>query len=296
MRTYLIISLLIAAVLIGSCYKYDNPFDPENDAAETVETPTFNPPGGTFAVAQPVTISCATSGASIYYTTDGTSPTQSSNFYTSPVSISATTTLKAIAIRSGYKPSPISSANYTLINATVLPFNEGFEGSTANWSFINSEQTNKPNNWFVGTAAAFAGSKSAYISQDNGATNTYATHDWTWPVDTIVHLYRNFLMPASSSGYTLKFRWKCVGEANWDYMTVHLVDPSLPINFNTQVSGGQIGLARYETQSSWVQATISITASQYASVKRLVFSWKNDGSGGTQPPAAVDNIEFYVNP
>ena len=39
-----------------------------------VSTPTFSPPGGTYSSDQSVTISCATSGAEIRYTTDGATP------------------------------------------------------------------------------------------------------------------------------------------------------------------------------------------------------------------------------
>ncbi|HEY2860686.1 MAG TPA: chitobiase/beta-hexosaminidase C-terminal domain-containing protein [Terracidiphilus sp.] len=51
-------------------------------------TPTFNPTAGLYAAAQPVTISSATAGATIYYTTDGTVPTASSALYSAPVVIS----------------------------------------------------------------------------------------------------------------------------------------------------------------------------------------------------------------
>lgn len=64
------------------------------------ETPVFSVDGGTYAEAQSVEISCATSGAKIYYTTDGLTPTESSTEYTgTPVSVSASKLLRAIAIK-----------------------------------------------------------------------------------------------------------------------------------------------------------------------------------------------------
>jgi hypothetical protein len=76
--------------------------------------PTFSPAGGTYASAQTVTISDATSGAVIYYTTSGTTPTISSTRYTGPVKVSTSETLNAIAVVTNYGQSPMGSAIYTI--------------------------------------------------------------------------------------------------------------------------------------------------------------------------------------
>ena len=81
---------------------------------ETVATPTFSPAEGTFTSAQNVTISCATSGATIHYTTDGSTPTTSSATYSSAIAVSETTTIKAIAVKSGMNNSSVASATYTI--------------------------------------------------------------------------------------------------------------------------------------------------------------------------------------
>lgn len=84
-------------------------------AGGTVAAPSFNPGGGTYSSAQNVTITTATSGASIRYTTDGTNPTSTvGTLYSSPVNIGATATLKAIAYKSGMTNSSITSATYTI--------------------------------------------------------------------------------------------------------------------------------------------------------------------------------------
>ena len=67
----------------------------------SVSTPTFSPAAGTYTSAQSVTISDATSGATIYYTTNGTTPTTSSTAYTGPITVSSTETLEAIAVATG---------------------------------------------------------------------------------------------------------------------------------------------------------------------------------------------------
>ena len=71
-------------------------------------------PGGTYSSAQSVTISDATSGATIYYTTDGTTPTTSSNPYTGPITVSSSETLEAIAVATGDTNSAVASAAYSI--------------------------------------------------------------------------------------------------------------------------------------------------------------------------------------
>ncbi|MGL5674955.1 MAG: chitobiase/beta-hexosaminidase C-terminal domain-containing protein [Cellulosilyticaceae bacterium] len=87
---------------------------------ETVAAPTFSPNGGTFTSAQTVTLGCATNGATIRYTTDGTEPTISSPTYTSAIQVSKTTTLKAKAFKSGMNDSTTTSATYTIQGSVVV--------------------------------------------------------------------------------------------------------------------------------------------------------------------------------
>ena len=84
-------------------------------AAVEVKKPTFTLATGSYLGAQSVEISCATSGAAIYYTLDGNDPTSGSTPYTDAIDINETTTLKAIAIL-GTTSSAIASATYTIIN------------------------------------------------------------------------------------------------------------------------------------------------------------------------------------
>jgi hypothetical protein len=59
------------------------------------DPPTFDPPAGGYFAVQSVTMSTDTSGAQIYYTLDGSDPTNSSTQYSGPISISTTTTIRA---------------------------------------------------------------------------------------------------------------------------------------------------------------------------------------------------------
>ncbi|MGA3371202.1 MAG: chitobiase/beta-hexosaminidase C-terminal domain-containing protein [Terracidiphilus sp.] len=78
-------------------------------------TPTFSILGGTYTSMQTVLLSDTTTGASIYYTTDGvTTPTINSTKYTGAITVSATETIQAIAMASGYSASAVASATYTI--------------------------------------------------------------------------------------------------------------------------------------------------------------------------------------
>jgi hypothetical protein len=81
--------------------------------------PTFSPPAGLYSTPQSVTLSDATPGASIVYTTDGTTPTASSTRYTGPIAVGATTTIHAIATAPGFTGSGVATATYTI--QTVTP-------------------------------------------------------------------------------------------------------------------------------------------------------------------------------
>lgn len=92
-------------------------------------TPVITPVNGsTFTDdTQAVSIACATDGATIYYTTDGTTPTASSTEYTAAFNITSTTTVKAIAVKAGLDNSAVATATIKKIISSV----------TGNWDFSN---------------------------------------------------------------------------------------------------------------------------------------------------------------
>jgi len=79
-----------------------------------VAAPTATPAAGTYITAQSVTLSTTTTGADIYYTLDGTTPTATSTKYSAAISISATTTIKAIAVKDDWDDSDVLTAAYTI--------------------------------------------------------------------------------------------------------------------------------------------------------------------------------------
>ncbi len=97
-------------------WQYSHIFEPfSGGTTTTVAAPTFSPGGGSYTSAQNVTISTATSGASIRYTTNNSTPSETAgSLYSGPVNIATTSTLEAIAYASGMTDSSITSANYTI--------------------------------------------------------------------------------------------------------------------------------------------------------------------------------------
>ena len=91
-----------------------------------VATPTFSPAGGRYADAQTVAISCTTTGAAIYYTLDGSTPTASSTPYTSALTISQTTTVKAVAVKDN-EQSAVATATYKIGASASDPSTKTFK-------------------------------------------------------------------------------------------------------------------------------------------------------------------------
>jgi hypothetical protein len=95
---------------VVSCVGYSS-YGPVS-ASPVAATPTFTPAPGAYGIGQTVTLATSTPGATIYYTTNGVTPTTSSLIYTQPFPVSLTTTVEAIAVAPGYNNSAIGAATY----------------------------------------------------------------------------------------------------------------------------------------------------------------------------------------
>lgn len=172
---------------------------------------------------------------------------------------------------------------------TTPPIIDGFENCT-DWTVVNGAQ---PNVWINGSATSFLGTNSMYIHNGGGTDNDYAH------TTSIVHFYKDITFPAGANDYDLNFYWKGEGESSYDYLQVFLAPTTV-----TPVAGTQVNSSYSITPYVYL---LSGGVWQYYSeklaiacggneTKRLIFSWKNDGSGGTQPPAAVDDIQLIMTP
>ena len=174
----------------------------------------------------------------------------------------------------------------------TLPLTEGWENGQGNWITVNGTQTNK---WHIGAGDAtygpYEGDNFAYISNDEGTTVAYGN------TTSVVHIYRDIAFDADCLNFPLSFQWRCRGEgAAWDRMRVYLVDTSVTPVAGAELTTGQVGLANYNLQTAWTAETITLPGSLSGTVKRLVFSWRNDGSGAYQPPINIDNISLTAVP
>jgi hypothetical protein len=108
----------------------------------TATAPTLSPVGGSYTSAQTVSLADTTPGAAIYYTLDGSTPTTASATYSVPLAVSATTTVKAIAVASGYTASPVSSATYTISGAAPTAAAPTFSPASGTYTAAQSVAIN----------------------------------------------------------------------------------------------------------------------------------------------------------
>lgn len=147
--------------------------------AVSAATPTFSPAAGTFPTAQSITMTSATPGSTIYYTTDGSTPTTASAVYASPIAVASTVTLKAIANASGFTPSATATAAYTISAASGTVWNAADAGT--NYTLDASKRTlSAPTGNLVyvraGTAPITTNTAVELLfNGDAGAANSYSS-------------------------------------------------------------------------------------------------------------------------
>lgn len=215
-----------------------------------VATPTFSPGGGTYTSVQTVTISCATSGATIRYTTDGTTPSATNGTLGTSVTISSNTTLKAIAYNGSISDSAIASATYTInLPAVATPsFNPG--GGT-----YTSRQT-------VTISDATSGATIMYTTNGSTPSHTNGTAGRSVAISCSLTL--------QALGYKTGMNDSATGSANYS-LTETISQPSAPSG-PTAVAIGAAGT--YATGGS---------VSNLGNAVQYLFNWGDGANSGWLP-------------
>ena len=180
------------------------------------------------------------------------------------------------------------------VTPATIPYTCSFDTDSESgpWTFANGTQTNY---WMIGSSTYSSSSKSLYITND-GSSNAFTISS----AASSVYAYRNLTF-ASAGNYVVSFKWKGYGESTYDYMRAFLV----PVSVETLNAGNNNGITTTNTPTDWIAvdggSKLNLQSNWQVNTKtvnvptvgeyNLVFYWKNDNSQGTQPPAAVDDIE-----
>ena len=175
--------------------------------------------------------------------------------------------------------------------SNVVPFYEDFDSE--DYSKWNMENGTAVNQWHRGTAenntmteegTPTEGGGAMYISNDNGATNAYNNGS-----TSTVYLY-TFVNFGEGDAFKLTFDRKVMGESSYDYLRVYLMDVDADFPTSSVPSESLAITPVLNGQNSWIKEYVFIPGSNANTTKKLVFMWRNDGSQGDNPPAAIDNV------
>lgn len=166
----------------------------------TASAPVFSPAPGRYTAAQSVTLSSATPGAVIRYTTNGSDPTGTSPLYSGPITVSASTTLKAIATASGLTDSAVASGAY-VIDTGSSPFSQGattsngvvtlwFQGPAGTaWVDVHYNAGAGPQNLRMAYNAALARHEVSFAAPAGSTVNYAFTYFTNVAQDTVAFSY-----------------------------------------------------------------------------------------------------------
>ena len=180
-------------------------------------------------------------------------------------------------------------------NATLsLPYLCDFEDTNHDYSEEFSFSGTGPAQWYIGTAAyapstdGTPSSRSLYISEDEGLTNSYSTQN-----NSYAYAVFDVNFPNEAMEYHLEFDLRVNGECSWDEFSVYMLDGGSSVPTTNAPSGVTL-LPPTCSITQWSHYNL-ILPDVAGTPKRIVFYWHNDNYIFGNPPAAIDNIIIIGN-
>ncbi len=188
--------------------------------AKKVTTPTFSKKSGTYTGAQILTISTTTTGAKIYYTVDGTTPTADSNLYNGSITVDKNMTVKAIAVKDGMTNSTVVSATYYINTTTNKSSTTGGtttrKTTTTTKTTGTTSRTTGTTSKTTGTTTKSSTSSSSAKSSKSGSSSYAKVTDSTSSSYDSESGYGTGSGKSSSKGKNTASAGRTFGEANAD--------------------------------------------------------------------------------
>jgi hypothetical protein len=190
--------------------------------------PTFSPAPGTYTSSVAVTLSTLSTGASIRYTTDGSAPTATSgNVYSGPITLTASTTLRAIAYGGSFTPSPIADGDYLVINAPPPPKPLAFEAENLEF--------------------ALAGGSYSVSFEDTPSGGAFASPNISDPADPLYPARRRYVtfggdgVPPPPNGEWIEFKLPAVPPGSYNLVLRYKSHPTNRAIMSLSVDGTPLG-------------------------------------------------------
>ena len=285
-------------------------------ASSTTAAPTFNPASGTtFTSSLSVSLSDSTPGATIYYTLDNSTPTQSSLVYTGPISITATTTVKAIAAASGLQASSVAAASYTEVAAAGgAPVSDDFNGTSLNTSLWTASMpaggSVTVSNGHAMLAVPGGSNHDAFVGGDNAVRilQNIANSDF----DVAAKFDSNVSQPYQGEGVlvvqnsTTYMRFEIGGNGGQSLLSAALVSGGTQTQLasaNAPAFNGSLWLQVQRSGSTWTFSsstdgtnyTTAGSFNQNITVAQIgPYAWNYNGNASASP-ALTASVDYFYN-
>ena len=271
---------------------------PDDPVVEQVAAPVFSPAEGTFTTASTqIKLSCGTSGATIYYTMNGSTPSPSSTRYTGAVTISSTTTFKAIAVKSGMADSDVVNKTYTkVVVKPTIGVGEALDDTARTYTASDDtmvvgqdEVTHDGVDALKLSCPKTSGAKTSVTATFSGA----GTLSFWWcdpsatprysPTDMSIVSYDSyFYCTVKKTDGTEYGSWKCgaLGSAPWEKCEIPLPAGTYTVEWSVSAGNAMFAAAR----TSYVDEVLFVP---YPGGSRNVLFDANGADGGTPEQSAV---------